>query len=410
MPSKIHTFAIPGVKFVRKSISNTFITIAFIALAGGFLPACKSTKVLKENEYLLIKNTISFTGKNPGISSDELSSIAKPKPNKKFIGTARIKFLLYFKGTQGKVDSKFRTWLREKAGERPAIYDSMATITSAQDMVLYLNKVGYFYSGVTISHEIKGKKKIKVTYHVTPSEPYRFRTIDYVIEDTLMAKFINKTKSASLVRSGEVFNAFNLDDERDRITEVLLNNGYYYFTRDYIYYEIDSTVENKEMNVKVRIRPNKITSPDDPNAYIFQPHRRYFINNIFIRPGYDPLLSPSITYDSLKYTFHYGKKKTSSDYFILHTGKIRVNPSTVSQSIFIKQGDPYRMEDVKKTRSRINELGLFSYNSIKFKEIPVPDSVQSGLLDCNIDLSRKKLHSFTVETEVTNSGEGRVSD
>jgi outer membrane protein assembly factor BamA len=56
------------------------------------------------------------------------------------------------------------------------------------------------------------------------------------------------------------------------------------------------------------------------------------------------------------------------------------------------------------TRSRVSELGFFSNTNIRFKPVPANDSVLSGLLDCNIDLSKRKLHAFTVETEATNSG------
>jgi outer membrane protein assembly factor BamA len=105
------------------------------------------------------------------------------------------------------------------------------------------------------------------------------------------------------------------------------------------------------------------------------------------------------------YTVNYGKRvQRPSNYYILHNGQNRVHPSIISQSVFLKPGDPFRLIDVKKTRARINELGVFSYNNIRFREIPEKDTAGNGLLDCNIDLSRRKLHAFTVETEVTNSG------
>ncbi len=391
--------------FVRKSNLHIFKAVLLAIALSPLLFSCKSTKLLNDGEYLLIKNSISLNEKNPGIRSDELYSLARPKPNKKFLGLARIKLNLYYRGTHGKPESRYRTWLRDKAGERPSVYDSAASLASARDMEFYLNKVGYFYSTVYPSVKKTGKKKIKVTYHVDPSLPYRIRSIHYVIEDSLMAGFIRKSRLDPKIRQGEVYNAFKLDDERDRITEILMNNGYYYFNRDFVFFEIDSTGNQKEMDVKVKIRPNKMTSPDDPMTFVYRPHKRYFIHNIYIRPNFDPILSPTLKYDTLKFTVEYGRAvKSFSDYYILHTGDIKVRPSTVSQSVFIKQGDPFRLNDVKRSRSRINELGLFSYNSIKFKEIPTPDTAANGLLDCNLDLSRKKLHAFTVETEVTNSG------
>ena len=383
------------------TIKTVLPALAVICL----LPSCRTTRVLKEGEFLLTKNSIAFNGENPGISSDELYSLAKPKPNKKFIGMARVKLYMYYKGTKGKQDSKYRKWLREKLGERPAIYDSVVTLESARDMELYLNKVGYFYSDVSPSKTLKGKKKMHVQYHVTPTVPYYMKSLEYLIEDTVMAKYINNSKTGPLIHEGDIFNAFKMDDERDRITNILQNNGYYYFNRDYIYFEIDSALQNKEMKVTVRIRPNKLTDPEDPLKFISEPHKRYYVNNIYIKPNFDPLQSPDIHYDTTKFSVLYGKRdKKLSDYYILHKENVKIHPSTISQAVFIKPGDPFRLEDIKRTRSRLNELGLFSYNNIRFREVPAPDSLGHGLLDCNIDLSRRKLHSFTVETEATNSG------
>ena len=369
------------------------------------LHSCKSTKVLEEDQQLLTKNIISFNGKNPGISTDELYSLARPKPNQKFVGIARIKLYAYYKGTKGKPDSKFRKWLREKAGERPAIYDSMAVLGSARDMELYLNKIGYFYSKVDVN-KIPGKgRKVNMEYVITLTKPYHLKSVQYAIEDTMIARFVSKSKSSPNIKDGDIYNAFKLDDERDRVTGILQNNGYYYFNRDFIYYEIDSSLKNKEMNLSLKIRPNKVVSPGDPTFLISQPHKRYFVRNIYIRPNFDPIQSQAIQYDTTVFSFKYSKHSTKfSDYSIVHKGDIKVHPSTISQAVFIKPGDPFCLEDVKKTRSRINELGIFGYSNIRFREIPTPDTSITGLLDCNIDLLRKKLHSFTIETELTNSG------
>ena len=102
---------------------------------------------------MLVKNNIRFDGKNPGINADDIYTIARPKPNQKFLGTARVKLYFYNKGTKGKPNSKFRTWLRDKVGERPVVYDSAAAKNSAFEMQLYLNKIGYFYSDVNYSME-----------------------------------------------------------------------------------------------------------------------------------------------------------------------------------------------------------------------------------------------------------------
>jgi len=367
--------------------------------------SCNVTHSLQPEEYLLIKNNIKYTGKNPGISSDELSTIARPRPNRKFLGVARVKLYLYHLGTKGKQESKFRTWLRDKAGERPALFDSLASIHSTDEMESYLNKVGYFYSDVSFDTRHLRKKKVIVDYLINPSDPYRLKTVEYDIEDSVLLQFIRNSKSESKIKPGSVYNAYDLDDERSRITDILQNNGYYYFNRDFVFFEIDSALNKREMNLKVKIKPNMVASVTEPWKIIPLPHKRYFIRNIYIRPNFDPLAQPDIQMDTLKFTVYYkDKKKRPSDYYILHQKRDNIHARMVVQSVFIKSGDAYRKVDISKTRSRIAELGVFGYSNIRFVDVPTPDIALRGLLDCNIDLSKRKLHSFTVETDVTNSG------
>ncbi len=405
LPVKIHIFAATATGSVNRFILYRLRILFGILIIMLLLSSCSVTGILQENEYLLTKNKIEFTGKNPGISSSELYSLSRPKPNKKFLGTARIKLFLYSRGIRGKEESKYRTWLREKAGERPSVFDSASALNAAFEMEQYLNKTGYFYSKVTLGTKQIGRKKIHAIYTVFPTSPYRISSYEYIREDTLIHRLITGDQSEQKIRPGMIYNAFELDDERDRITRILLNNGYFYFSRDYVFFEVDSAFRNKEMYLKVRIKPNMIASAAEPWKSISEPHRRYFFRNIYIRPGYDALAPPPSTYDTTLLTITDKRGKyPPSNYFFLIKGSRKIHPATVAQSVFIRSGSPYRQVDVTKTRSRINELGLFSYNNIRFREVPQPDTSGNGILDCYIDLSRKKLHSFTVETEATNSG------
>lgn len=404
-PLKFHIFANGSIRLVNISqphISTGYIMILLVML---LLSSCSTKRLLNKDEYLLVKNSVEVTEKKTEIDADELYSIAKPKPNVKFLGIIRLKLWAYNLGSRGKETSKLRGWLRNRVGERPVLYDSAAAVDAAREMELYLNKVGYFYSKVSFSTSYPSKKKAHVRYQVFPSVPYRLKSMEYFIEDSLMLSYIQKSQEENIIKAGDLYNVFRLDDERDRITKILRNNGYYYFGRDFVYFEVDSSLQSKEMNLKVRIRPSR----NIQNQYQTQNHtvlhRQYFIHQIFIQTDYNPLQPEPLKTDTVRFILQ-NKKNTSkpSEYYFLYHDDRNIQYSTLAQSVFIKAGDPFRMADINKTRSRISELGLFSYTNIRFREIPLPDSVITGLLDCNIDLSQRKLHSFTVETEATNSG------
>jgi len=318
---------------------------------------------------------------------------------------ARVKLYLYHLGTKGKQESKFRTWLRDKAGERPAIFDSAAVIHAAGEMELYLNKIGYFYSNVSFDTKHTGKKKVTINYLISPAAPYRLKKVEYAMSDSIISQFIRKSKTESIIITGSVYNAFDLDDERGRITDILQNNGYYYFNRDFVFFEIDSAMSNHEMNLKIKIKPSIITSVEETWKIKSLPHKRYFIRDIYIRPNFDPLVQAGIQLDTIKFIRNNkDEKKLPGDYYILHQKKDHIHPRTIIQSVFIQPGDAYRQVDITRTRSRVAELGVFNYSNIRFTEVPTTDTALRGLLDCSIELSKRKLHSFMVETEVTNSG------
>jgi outer membrane protein assembly factor BamA len=391
---------------VMKFSSYRF-TIEILAIfIAFFLSSCSNTRILAPGENLLIKNKITFSGKNPGINTDDLSIIAKPKSNQKFLGMARIKLSLFRLGNKGKMNSKFHIWLREKVGERPALYDSVAAKNAAFEMELYLNKVGYFYSGVSYSVKQKKKKKVNVIYLVDPTEPYRLRTAEYAIDDSLMLQFIKKNNTESKIIPGRIYSAFELDDERDRITNILQNNGYYYFNRDFIFFELDSALISHHIDIKVKIKPVTVASAEEPWRVDIQPHKRYFIHNVYIRPDFDPTAPSGSFADTVKFIREYkaARNEGTGDYYILHQPSDHIRSRTVVQSVFIKPGDPFRQTDITRTRSRVAELGIFSYSNIRFKPLTTGESDSAGLLDCSIDLSKRKLHSYTVETELTNSG------
>ncbi len=66
-----------------------------------------------------------------------------------------------------------------------------------------------------------GEKVADVSYTIHPETPYFIRSIEYEIPDSILADFFYESINKTLVEEGDIYNAFVLDDERDRITKVL---------------------------------------------------------------------------------------------------------------------------------------------------------------------------------------------
>ena len=314
----------------------------------------------------------------------------------------RTNIALYNWGSKGK-DTRFKKWLRTKAGSAPVLLDTSLTATSLKQMKLYLNNIGYFNSVLHDSVAIK-KKKAKVYYFIKTSKPYTIRNISYSIPDLQLAGFVNKDTSVSLIKKGSIYNSYTLDNERTRIATSLQNNGYFKFSTGFIVYKIDSILNSHQMDIEIEITNPVIPSIDDFGTFVESDHRRYKIHRIYFYPNYDPLQSDAITYDTLvKSYLDSSKDTTRHNYYFLYTGKMKMKPRTLVQSSFIKPGIYYSSDIVNKTYLNLGRLPVFRYKNIQFKESTDISPGEKDLLDCRIMLAREQVQSISLSPVGTNS-------
>ena len=389
-----------------KIIRSSFTAIVIFMLV--VLVSCSPVRHIEEGRYLITKNIIRVEGSKTDISKDELYALAQPRTNKKFLGVWRIKLSLYNWGMGGKRETKFRKWLKETVGERPNLFDSTLATTSSLNMKLYLDKTGYFNSGVDFTANYYRKKRVRVMYKIYPTEPYFIRNVRYPINEPVLAGFIQRDIGESKLRSGNNYSAFDLDDERDRIATSLQRRGYYFFDRNYIYFEVDSALNSHQLDIYVYIK-DRLEEGGDSSIVPDKAFRRYQIGKVFIRTDYSPSQINAPDPDTMIYTTQSRVKGSSpTSYGIIYQDELRIRPQAIVQSVFIRPGQYFSSLDIVQTRSRISEIGLFSYSNMRFREVKSADTVSGqGILDCHIDLGRRKVHQFTVETEGTNNA-GRL--
>jgi outer membrane protein assembly factor BamA len=370
------------------------LSLLFIAAA------CNVTKNLPPHEYLLIKNK--FKINTPKVSEDELSGYIQQTPNKKLFGLFRANIACYNMGSKGK-DTKFKKWLRTKAGTAPVLVDTNMATVSLKQMRLYLNNKGYFHSELRDSVVYK-KKKAKVIYIIETSRPYTIRSITYSISDTQVARYVYQDTAKCLIKRRNNYDSYLFDSERTRITNGLMDHGFFRFSNTFIVYRIDSALRTREMDLRI-----EITNPVMPSLRNFgiveeTPHKRYFINKINIYPEFNLLQTDTTAYDTL-IRKHPGSRHdtASSTYTFLFRSPMKIKPSTIGQSIFIKNGNQYNLSDVNQTYTQLSSLNVFKYINIQFRESPKSDSLHRNYLDGSIQLSRASVNSFSVSPDVTNS-------
>jgi hypothetical protein len=389
----------------------------------GLIPlllfACNPARKLSEGEFLLQKNHI--IDKDTKIDKTEIESYIKQKPNRKILlifrfhlwlhnlaNEERIKHkrILYDKKIENRNNKRIARGKKPKANDRqlfgewllnvsepPVIYDSLLAKKSANQIRLFLNNKGYFISSVKDSVVYKKRKKrASIYFTIKAQTPYVINAVDYKIPDELLKYYITTDTSNCLLKPGKNYDVDMMQKERERITYELNNNGYYLFTKDYIYYEVDSTIANNRINITIGIKKFAYKYSDYSDSIIERPHQRFYINNIYIQP------------DFVSKKLDYQKKDTliADDYNIIHSEALKFKTKVLLNSVFVRKGELYQLKNVEDSYKRISELKSFKTINIFF--------TRSGTdyLDCHIQLSPIAKQSFTIETEGTNTGNGNL--
>lgn len=336
-------------------------TYGFLPLVIGVLlltfSSCNTTKFVPEGQYLLNKARVKCS--DPKVQEDvDLRAYLRQKQNTEIFGFWKLQLDVYNTAPTD-TSTKAKKKLAENAhkmGEAPVIYDSTLTIISMQQLRQQMNNMGYFQAEVDTVVKIKNRK-VDLTYVVTANEPYFIRNYDVDLPVEAIADIAKSP--ACKVHPGDQFSTAMLDEERERITTVLRNRGYYYFEKSMLEFTADSSLNSHQVDVVIHAAPY-VLHLDSATRERYQ--RRYTVRSI--------------------------------EYKLDHPF---LRKSALKRATRIKEGERYAEWRVERTYARMSALPPVKYVDIAFT--PVGDS----LLDCTISVSRGRLNAVSAEIEGTYS-------
>ncbi|MBW8051769.1 MAG: BamA/TamA family outer membrane protein [Cytophagales bacterium] len=373
--------------------------------AIALFPGCVNTKHLKEHEYLLYKQSIKGN-KDIDIESLEIFLRQKPN-HKILGWTAYLNLYYYgtkiydttaIKEVNEKVNSKYEkklaltpdtlgkdqkkreqsparhakalrtaggkvdklnkkhkkktdklnlklqagNWLMRSVGEPPVVFDSASADESVKHIRLYLKSVGYFQGNAIYSVKTK-RKKIKLTYHITENTPHYLAAITYHTNDSIIESIITSDIKNSLLKTGDNYDEEKLSSERARIEKLIKNNGYFSFSRQYVFFEIDTS---DGVKVKVLIK-------DPPKG---QKHKVFTLDEVNFTTIENPsektgqIRSDTLTYNNIHY-------KVSRDLF---------SKKILNNKIKIYPGEKYSLYNTIQTQRQLANLDMFKFININY--------------------------------------------
>jgi outer membrane protein assembly factor BamA len=351
------------------------------------LYSCNNTFYLQNNEKLLGGIAIKIKGDQKNINKDDVLAIVKQKPNKKILGAVKFHLGVYNFAKRGK-ERKWKKWLIENVAEEPVIFDSILMKRSTQQIKLFLDKKGYFDSFVKDTI-IQRKKRVRVIYSIKTSDPYLINTISYSIADTALSAIVFRDTVNSFIKKSFVFDQSKLEKERERISTLLKNKGYYYFSVDFVRFIADSFMKSKTVNVNVEIKnPTDVvnTNLKDKTA-----HNKYLIRKVIIYPEFD-FLDRDVQF--------FEEKIQGQSIYFRNKGRQHYRKGLFLNSLFIVPTQPYNLADANLTYDRLAQLKIFGSVKLEFENT---SDTLGYFLDAVLKLGKSKPQSYALELQGTNS-------
>ena len=340
----------------------TFKPYSIIILATLLLVSCAETKYVPDGSYLLDDIRMKIDGEtNRELNVTTAKSLVRQQNNARWFSMVKLPLKVY--SLSGRDTTKWGNRLLRSIGEPPVIYDSLQARLTCNDLQMLLQNKGYLDGRVELWTRTKGKK-LWAYYKLSTGNPYQIGKLDYQIADPVIDEEFRLSDPKNWgLHSGRQFSIDDLDKERKRIAQMLANNGYYRFHKEYIRFEAD-TMSAGRNHVDLTLLLNVDHAEDSADVL----HRRYKIRRL---------------------TFQSGSQQDS----VIH-----LRENVLNECCYIREGAYYSASDLQNTYNHFARLGAVKYTNISFREIP-----DSALLDCNIQLQTNKPSTLSFQPEGTNT-------
>ena len=315
----------------------------------------------------------------------------------------RLKLWFHEVSTLGEKETKFKKWINKAFGEPPVIAYPAYFEHSKIQLDQQLKNLGYYYPEISYKVDTIRKEKVKVNYFVNTKIPYRYSEYEIDIKDKNLKELAYPDSTVSLIKAGDIFNVYTVDKERERITTILRDNGYYLFSKDLIEFKADTNFNSHTIKLSIDILNPTVTIDNEREEI---EHHKFYINDVNIYPNYDYSINydEPHRYDISAFSYPSRNQDVSGTYSVFQVGKTRLKHRAIIRTLEIRPGHEFSAKKVNQTNKGLSTLNIVRYTNITFT--PATD-LRDSLINCNIELTRRPVHVPSIEAEVTNTS-GRL--
>ncbi len=306
-------------------------------------------------------------------------------------------------------------WIFKTFATQPVLVSTVAPETRSKVATNTLHNYGYFQGSVDYRvHTLRNPRKARISYRVLTGPLYRFDSIAYMGFMPEVDSLLRVTRKKQLINSGDGFSALALNDERTRISQLLRNRGYYYYSPSYITYQADTFQRKHFVQLHVQQAENM---PDEAK-------RPWYIGRMFVdlRTSQGATLNQVSTPESRRASFRAsGRKPPKFDQTTRskRPGDRRRNrrmpPTTFRwngdslemplrpymwrDAILFSKGDRYSLMRETYSLSKLNEMGIFNQLDLRF--VPADTTPNCDTLDIYVSAVLDKPFDSSLELDAT---------
>ena len=356
--------------------------LTYMILCIFMMFSCSVNKFIPEGEYLLkdVKIVSNTNAENVG----KARSYVRQMPNAKWFSLVKVP--LYTYALSGPDTAVWINKVLRRLGEAPVIYSDVLAERSRRNIEQMLVNEGYLHASVDFACEKRDKKKRAIaTYYLHERERYYVSDISLNTADSALSSYVDFSSDESFLRPGMPFSVDGMEQERNRLTKMFKDKGYYRFQKDYITFTADTAHHSNKVKLSMNIATPAVSSGETPS-----PHKSYRIGNVYYVTGAGMRFDEAALSmcDTLKYL----------GYNILYKENPIVRPGVLVENTFFQPGDIYSQSKIDRTYNSFAQLTALKYTTIRMVERP-----DTALLDCYIVYERNKRRSVGFEVEGTNT-------
>ena len=283
--------------------------------------------------------------------------------------------------------SRFGKWMFNTFATTPRFISSANPEVRTQIARNTLHNYGYFQGQVTYQIvDDKQPRTARIAYNIQPGQLFRLDSIAYLGFRGTTDSLIHANSRKSLLHRGEPFSVANLDGERNRLSELFRNQGYYLYQPDYITYRADTLAAPGR--VQLQVVPSA-SMPQRADSQFYMGRTRIMLVN-----GDKFAFTDSITRDNV--TLLYANEG----------GKSPVRLSALARNLFYRQGDLYRLRAQDFAQRRMQSMGIFSQLRMNYQMRDTTATCDT--LDVNILAVLDKPYDAEFSGNVTTKSNGQV--